>query len=399
MSRTITFGAVGDISFARQTGEVATVHGPDWLLERMRPHLARADVLFGNMESVAIPPDYPRDQVDPRGLVSLLPGEEGAAALRRAGFSFLNMAANHVLDAGRVGLDHTRQCLESAGLVTGGIGYSQAEARELKLIEENGLRLGFLCYGEDSNYTLGHTEPSYAYYELASVLEDVERHRRDVDALIVSLHADLEFMPTPSVPRLHNSRAIAEAGATMLLQHHPHVPQGIEMVHGCLICYSLGNFVFDAHTREYLRENGPHTAHSFLLLAELGDDGVRSWERVPVEIGEPPDERPVPLEGDESEKALTYLAWLDERLQDRAFVEETWRQKARERLAELVEELKTRDLDQVIDEMVWRYCILAENRSWMQKILDMGREHWLAQQKLSDPLHRPHYRYQHERGG
>ena len=46
---------------------------------------------------------------------------------------------------------------------------------------------------------------------------------------------------------------------------------------------------------------------------------------------------------------------------------------------ELVEELKTRDLDQVIDEMVWRYCILAENRSWMQKILDMGREHWLAQ--------------------
>jgi hypothetical protein len=396
MPQTITFGAVGDISFARETGDEAEKHGPDWLFERMRPQLARADVLFGNMESVAIPPDYPRGEIDPRGLVSLLPGEEGAAALSRAGFHFMNMAANHVLDAGRTGLDYTKQCLEAAGLVTGGVGYSQEEARQLKVIERNCLRLGFLCYGEDSNYTLGHTRPSYAYYELETVLEDVRRHRSEVDALIVSLHADLEFMPTPSVPRMRNSRAMAEAGATMILQHHPHVPQGVEMVRGCLTCYSLGNFIFDAHTREYLKQNGPHTAHSFLLLAELGKDGVRSWERVPFEIREPPEQRPVPLEGEAREQALSYLTWLDDRLQDGAFVEQTWRRIARQRLAELIEELRTRDLDQVIEEMVWRYCILAENRSWMEKVLDMGREHWLAQQKVADPLHRPHYRYQRE---
>jgi len=392
---TITFGAVGDISFAREVGEEAEQHGPDWLFEPMLPHLRRADVLFANMESVTIPPDYPRDQVDPRGLVSLLPGEETAAALKRAGFDFMNMAANHVLDAGRVGLDYTKRCLEEAGLVTGGVGYSQREARKLQTIEKNGLRVGFLCYGEDCNYTLGHTRPSFAYYELETVLEDVARHRGEVDALIVSLHADLEFMPTPSVPRLRNSRAIAEAGATMLLAHHPHVPQGIEIVNGCLLCHSLGNFIFDAHTREYLKENGPHTAHSFLLLAELGKDGVESWERVPFEIGEPPEERPAPLAEEALEEALAYLAWLDEKLQDEAFVEETWRAIARRRLVELVEELHGLDVEQIIDEKVWRYCILAENRSWMEKVLDMGREHWSAQQKEDDPLHRPHYRYQY----
>jgi poly-gamma-glutamate synthesis protein (capsule biosynthesis protein) len=364
----------------------------------MGPTLARADVLFGNMGSVAIPDDYPRDQIDPAGLVSLLPGHEGAAALKRAGFDFMNMAANHVLDAGRVGMDHTRACLEGAGLVTGGIGYTQEEARQLRTVERNGLRFGFLCYGEDSNYTLGHTNPSYAYYELDTVIEDVRRCRSAVDVLVVSLHADLEFMPTPAVPRLRNSRAIAEAGATLLLQHHPHVPQGVEMVRGCLICYSLGNFVFDAHTSAYMRENGPHTAHSFVLLAGVGKDGVRSWERVPFEIPEPPEQRPTPMEGQTKDDALAYLHWLDGRLQDEEFVRTTWREKAAARLAQLIQELARRDPDNVVDEMVWRYCILAENRSWTEEILSMARERWEAQKQIEDPLHRPHYRYRN-RGG
>ena len=127
MDHEAVFGAVGDISLAGRVGDDAAAYGADWLFERMGPTLARADVLFGNMESVAIPDDYPRDQVDPAGLVSLLPGHEGAAALKRAGFDFMNMAANHVLDAGRVGMDHTRACLEGrtssrAGGWAGGCG-------------------------------------------------------------------------------------------------------------------------------------------------------------------------------------------------------------------------------------------------------------------------------------
>ena len=393
MSDVITFGAVGDVSLAGQAGADARAHGVDWLFERMRPVLGRADVLFGNMESVTIPPDFPREEIDPSGLISPLPGEEAAAALRRAGFDVMNMAANHVLDAGSMGLDHTKACLESAGIVVSGVGYSQAEARQLRVIERNGLRLGFLCYGEDSNWTMGHTDPGFALYELDAVVEDVRQQRRSVDALIVSIHADLEFMPTPSVPRLRSSRAIAEAGATMILQHHPHVPQGAEMVNGCLICYSLGNFVFDAHTDDYMRNNGPHTAHSFVLLAELGRGNVRSFERVPFEIANPPEQRPTPLEGAKREEMLAYLADLDRKVQDEEFVTRIWRDTARKCLSSLLRELGTRDLDNVIQEMVGRYCILAENRGWMQEILEMGREHWEAQKQTTDPYHRPEWPY------
>jgi hypothetical protein len=396
MGGAITLGAVGDISLAGQTGEEALAQGADWPFDKMRPVLARAEVLFGNMESVAIPPEFPREEIDPNGLISPLPGEEIAGALKRAGFDVMNMAANHVLDAGSMGLDYTRACLESAGIIVGGTGYSQAEARQVKIIERNGLRLGFLCYGEDSNWTLGHTNPGFAFYELDTVVEDVRKHRASVGALIVSIHGDLEFMPTPSVPRLRNSRAIAEAGATLILQHHPHVPQGAEMVNGCLVCYSLGNFVFDAHTDAYMSDNGPHTAHSFVLVAEIGEDGVRSFERVPFEIQEPPEQRPTPLEGAKKEEMLAYLADLDRKLQDEEFVRRTWRETARKSLSSLLRELGRRNLDNVIEEMVGRYCILAENRSWMQEIPEMGREHWEAQKQSSDPYHRPHWPYRHK---
>ncbi len=390
---TITFGAVGDIAFSGHTGERMLEHGPDWPFEKMLPGLRRADLLFGNMESVAIPDDYPREKIDPRGLVSLVPGPDGGAALRRAGFDFMNMAANHVLDAGRVGMDYTRKCLEDAGVVTGGVGCSQEEARELKAVERGGATFGFLCYGEDNNYTLGHTGPSCAYYELETVLEDVERHRGEVDVLVVSIHADIEFMPTPSVPRLQNSREIARAGADIVLEHHPHVPQGVEMVGGSLVAYSLGNFIFNAHTSDYMEGNGPHTGHSFLLLAEVGKDGVRSFERVPFEIQEPPEQRPAPLEGPARDEMLRYLAGLDGRLKDDEFVLRTWREVAKKHLAIYIKRAAEGDPEGVIEELVGRLCLVAENRAWMEEILRMGRERWEAQKRIKDPLHRPHYRF------
>ena len=393
----VTFGAVGDISFHGRVGEEMLTHGEDWPFEKMRSHLGRADVLFGNMESVAIPETYPQDQIDPAGLVSPLPGPAGAAALKRGGFDFLNLAANHILDAGRVGMDYTKECLEQAGIKTGGVGYSQAEARQLAVLQREGLTFGFLCYGEDNNYTLGHTNPSHAYYELSSVLSDIEQHRDSVDVLVVSLHADLEFMPTPSLPRLRESRQIARAGADIILQHHPHVPQGVEMVDGCLIAYSLGNCVFPAHTSDYMKQNGPHTAHSFLLLVQVGREGVRSFERVPFEIGEPSEERPRPLKGAAREQMLAYFSQLDAQLADEDLVKRTWREFARRYFETYLKRAAEREIDDVIRDTVGRVCLVAENRNWALAVLEMAREHWQEQQRESDPLHRPHYRFSNPR--
>ncbi len=164
-------------------------------------------------------------------------------------------------------------------------------------VEAGGLTFGFLCYCEDGNWTLGATRPGPAYYELEPVLEDVAVHRAEVDVLVVSIHADIEFLPTPAPGRIANFRRIARAGADMVLGHHPHVPQGIEMVDGSLVAYSLGNFVFGAHSMDYMKRNGPHTADSLVLLVEVGKGGVGGYERIPCTIPKPPEERPTPAEG------------------------------------------------------------------------------------------------------
>jgi len=394
MSDIVTFGAVGDVAFTGETEERMVEHGCDWPFERVRHLLERADVLFGNMESVAIPGDYPEDEIDSAGMVSRIGGPEGAAALKRAGFDFMNLAANHVLDAGTVGMFHTRECLEAAGLATGGVGAKQAEARRLITLEKAGLRFGFLCYGEDSNYTLGTTGPCYAYYELDSVLADVAAARAAVDVLVVSIHADIEFMPTPSVPRLENSRRIARAGADIVLGHHPHVPQGVEMVGGSLIAHSLGNFVFNAHTSGYMKSHAPRTASSFVLLVEIGSGGdVAGFERVPCRIGEPPEQRPAPLEGAAAAEMLGHFDELDRHLADDEFLRDTWREVARRHLAIYIKRAAEYDLDRVLDELVGRLCLTAENRSWMEEVLAMGRESWARQAELRDEHHRPSRRF------
>ncbi len=387
-SKTVTFGAVGDIEFDHECGQAMRTGGVDWPFEKMLPHLARADVLFGNMESVLLPPDYPDDAVDPKGLVTKF---DGAPALVNAGFDILCLANNHVLDGGHVSMFHTRARLESLGLATAGVGGTQAEARQMRILEAGGLTFGFLCYCEDTNYSLGTTGPCHAYYTRESVLADIAVNRNAVDVLIVSIHADLEFMETPSVPRRAIFREAAEAGATIVLGHHPHVPQGIEMIGKRLVAYSLGNFYFAAHTSAYMAGNGPHTAHSFLLLAEVGADGVESFERIGAAIRPPPEQRPHPLAGAEADEMLAWFDRLDALAVDDQAVARNWREIALRHLATYLKRIQGQDSDDLLADTLGRLTLVAENRNWVDEVYAAVKENWARQAAHVDPLHRPQY--------
>ncbi|UCE90142.1 MAG: CapA family protein [Pseudomonadota bacterium] len=417
----IIFGAVGDIGFRRGVAQAMAQRGMDWPFETMRAELSRANILFGNMETVLIPPDYPPAEIDPNGMIAPFAGEQCAAALARAGFNFLNLAANHVLDAGVVGMQYTKTALESAGIATGGVGGTQEEARCPVILTVDGLRIGMLCYCEDNNYTLGTRGPCHAYFEPDAVIADIARLRGDVDIIVVSVHADLEFMPGPSLPRRDAFRRFAQAGADLVLGHHPHVPQGCERIGHTLIAYSLGNFIFPAHSSPYMRQNGRDTARSFLLLVELTRAGVAGFERIPFEISAEPEERPIPCQGTEREEMLRYLEELDRLVADDAALTKLWGETVRCKLADELKKavlVKQRplprwrralarllgltapvqheiDVERILDELVGRWWLTAENRSWMEEVIRVGQERWDARNALpTDPLHRPHHTFQ-----
>jgi len=394
--RPFTFGAVGDIALCGRCGQDVQANGMGWPFERLLPVFEQADLLFGNMESVILPPDYPAGEIDPKGLVSTFDGSDALAA---AGFDIVNLAQNHILDGGWKSMLHTRRRIESAGVATAGVGETQTQARQMRVVEKAGMRVGFLCYCEDNNYTLGTAGPCHAWYVLEDVLADVAGCAGEVDVLAVSVHADLEFLPTPAPARRDAFRQIAAAGATLVLGHHPHVPQGVEHIDGRLIAYSLGNCLFEAHTSDYMKSNGPHTAHSFVLLAEIAGGQVRSFRRVPFGIPRPPNQRPVPLEGTAAAELLGWFDELDRQVADDETVRANWRAKALEMLGVYLGKAKGMEAEEALEDLLGRCLLVAENRSWVDEAFEEVRERWSHRAQRVDPWHRPHYVLERERGG
>lgn len=380
------FGAVGDIVLCGRTARAIEQLGPGWPFEHVADVLSRADLLFGNLECAILPPAFPESLVDPRGLTTRI---DAAGALRRAGFDVVNLANNHILDGGTQGMLHTAAELDRVGVRRGGVGKTQAEARAPLVLEKHGLTWGFLFYSEDSNWTLTTSGPCHAYYAPDTVISDVDRIRDTVDVVVVSVHADLEFTETPSPARRADFRRIAQAGATLVLGHHPHVPQGMERVGPSLVVHSLGNFVAHAHSSPYLSPRLPATAQSFVLLADVSAAGVSTVERIPIVIGAPPDERPRPAVAAEAEEVAACLARLDAALLDDAVVAANWRRLALEHVrVEAGRLAEAADPDALVHGL-GRLLHVSKNRAWVDEAVAASRERWVEQRAWTDPYHRP----------
>jgi poly-gamma-glutamate synthesis protein (capsule biosynthesis protein) len=77
---------------------------------------------------------------------------------------------------------------------------------------------------------------------LSPVLEEA---REDHDLLIVAVHWGDEYAEQPSIYQRRTAQALVDAGANLVVGHHPHVLQAIEGHGGGVIAYSLGNFLFE----------------------------------------------------------------------------------------------------------------------------------------------------------
>lgn len=407
----ITFGAVGDIVLSGRCGAQIQERGTTWPFEKVLPYLKQADLLFGNMESVVLPPDYPDEMIDPQGLVSKF---DGTAVLKEAGFRFMNMAANHVLDGGEVGMFHTERLLGELGIATAGVGRTQQEARRMRVLDTGGLSIGFLCYCEDNCYSMGTKGPCHAYYSRDVVLQDLASCRDQVDVLVVSVHAGAERIETPSLARRNEFREFAQEGATMVLGHHPHVPQGVELVDGALIAYSLGNFYFVPHIMPWHKKKCPSTGQSFILLARVSARRVHSFSRIPCEIPIPPNMRPVPLTGPAAQGLQHCLADLDRQCQDDEAIMANSRASALRHLSNAVDavtrmnqaskppgwirrrliKLLTGEHEPAVDQILKYLAHLLmtpDSRSWMEEVATAAKEQWQLVRQKEDPYHRPSY--------
>ncbi len=194
-------------------------------------------------------------------------------------FDVATLANNHVLDYGLDAFSETVNVLRESGIRAVGAGLTAEGARRPLTIEVKGLCVGIINFSEGEDLTAAVDGPGVFGWEVEKVVESVRALRRDADIVLVIAHAGVEYIPFPPPYLAEAFRRIAAAGADLVVGHHAHVPQGIEIFGGVPICYSLGNFVFYQNTDLYSRKRG------FLLTAGISPEGLSHFQVTPYAIG------------------------------------------------------------------------------------------------------------------
>jgi len=237
--------AVGDILMHQDVKTVARQRGgfePLWA--EVIPLFKGADLVFGNLETPVAPlmgqPGKPYLFNAP----AALPG-----ALKSSGFTLLALANNHAYDQGTRGLQETRTRLEVESLVPLGGGRDRAEAQAPRILERNGLRIAFLAWTDLLNVQLNQPGkgPWINVLDLDAAVRSVRDARLQADAVVVSLHWGQEDRHDPTPRQREVASRLCEAGADLILGHHPHVLQPLETTilggRRLAVAYSLGNFI------------------------------------------------------------------------------------------------------------------------------------------------------------
>lgn len=244
---------VGDVSFARNVQRLTDERGIDHPLSLVAPWLRAADLTVGNYEGVIA-----ADGVGERryGRWRLRARPEAAPALARAGFDLLTLANNHTMDWGPEGLAATQRHLREAGLLTVGAGPTREAARRPLLTTIRGVRIAWLAFtlvpdppDDNRDTDDGWSRAILRYGDVDSVREAVEAARPLADALIVQFHWGDEYVFCPNHWQTDLGRAAIDAGASLVIAHHPHVIQRFGPYGDGFIAYSLGNFLFDQDER------------------------------------------------------------------------------------------------------------------------------------------------------
>ncbi len=240
------------------------------------PALRAADLRIVNCECALTRADRP---VWKSGAVFKgLPGH--AAGLAAVPFEVACLANNHVFDYGPAGFKETLRVLERNGIRAVGAGLTFEEASAPLRVSAGGERIAVLNFSEGEDLTASTGGAGVCGWEVDRLADEARRAKERGEFVIAVGHAGLEYIPFPPPYVVAAFRSLSDAGADVVVGHHPHVPQGLETRRGRLIAYSLGNFAFFQPPELHYRRVG------FSLALEVEAGRLRSYGVLPYRITE-----------------------------------------------------------------------------------------------------------------
>ena len=280
----VTLLVLGDINVEQRTDPAsAFIH--------IRPTLAKADLVYGNLEGLLVKSEGPdKDIPDKSGWQHI--GPDAVRALKAGNIAVVGVANN--VAYGRENILQSLSVLDANGILHTGAGHNLEEAHRPAIVERRGVRFGFLQYtakwyradqqiatdsapGVARVYSRNGTTVDPA--DLNRIRDDIRKLRGQVDVVVVSSHnrdgmgrdipesgpggdgeraagaasRDSLFAPIPLGPRFSQAedyekelaRAAIDAGADIVYGHGSHVLQGVEVYKGKPIMYCMGNSATD----------------------------------------------------------------------------------------------------------------------------------------------------------
>lgn len=247
---------------------------PEAVYGNLLPTMRESDLRIANLECPLYAKDTP---IWKSGTV--LKGEpRHVDGLTAVPFEVVTLGNNHVFDHGVDAFAQTLSLLETKGIQHTGAGMTEQEAKQPLFLDVNGLRIALISFSEGEDLTATTGGPGVFGWEVDTVINTVNAINSTTDIIIVICHCGVEYIPFPPPYVASAFQNIADAGAHLVIGHHPHVPQGVQIYRNRPICYSLGNFVFFQPVDLIYRKQG------FMVKAGLASEGVTYLRLIPYTI-------------------------------------------------------------------------------------------------------------------
>lgn len=195
--------------------------------------------------------------------------------LKQAPIEVVNLANNHILDHGPVGIQNTIDLCKRAGITTVGAGRNLDAARKIVVFDIDQVRIGILGVAEHE-FSIATPDTAGANpYDAADYVRNVRENCNLFDYLLVLFHGGNEHYPFPS-PRLRDTcHFLVEMGANAVIVQHTHCAGCYENFQGAHIIYGQGNLIFDFPGRERSGDEG------FLVKLSIQRDLTATLNLIP----------------------------------------------------------------------------------------------------------------------
>ncbi len=259
------------------------------LLAGVAPLLADADLTIVNLESPLIDdpwadPSGPRpSRFHPTKEFVFGSAPVAARALRAAGVDIVGLGNNHLYDELDPGVVSTRSALLDAGYADTdfvGAGQSADEAWRPAIREVRGQRVAVVACTTITGvehaitYVAGPGKGGAAACSDVALTDTVRAAATSADLVIAMIHGGFEYVREPSDHVRHFSQVANDAGADLVIDHHPHVVGGLAAAGGHLTAWTMGNLLFDQTVWP--------TFGSYLLRVDARDGAVMNAYLEPI---------------------------------------------------------------------------------------------------------------------